>query len=60
LTMGGQDSPCIRVAIFQQKIIPQNAEQDRTDGNSVRIPPVSRKRKTSVCSEPFLRREKPL
>jgi hypothetical protein len=58
--MGGQDSPCIRVAIFQQQIIPQNAEQDRTDGSSVRIPPVSRKRKTSVHSEPFLGREKPL
>jgi hypothetical protein len=61
LTIGGQDSPCIRVAIFQQKIIPQNADQDRTDGSSVKIPPVSQKRKTSEFrSEPFLGREKPL
>jgi hypothetical protein len=60
LTIGGQDSLCIRVANFQQKIFPQNAEQDRTDGSSVRIPPVSRKRKTSVRSEPLLGREKPL
>jgi hypothetical protein len=37
----------VRVAIFWQKIFPWNTEQNRTDGSSVRIPPVSRKRKTS-------------
>jgi hypothetical protein len=50
-----------RVAIFRQKIIPRNTKQDRTDGSSVGILPVSRKRKTSKFrSEPFLGREKPL
>jgi hypothetical protein len=48
------------VAISHKKIIPQNMEQDGTDGSSVRIPPVSRKRKTSgFRSEPVLGREKP-
>ncbi len=43
-----------------KKIIPWNTEQDRTDGSSVGIPPISRKRKTSEYhSEPFLGREKP-
>ncbi len=40
--------------------IPRNSEQVGTDGSFVRIPPVSRKRKTSEFhSEPFLGREKP-
>ncbi len=44
-----------------KKIIPRNTEQDGTDGSSVGILPVSRKRKTSeFCSKPFLGREKPL
>jgi hypothetical protein len=44
-----------------KKIIPRNTEQDRTDGSSVGIPPVSRKRKTSEFrSEPFHGRKKPL
>jgi hypothetical protein len=43
-----------------KKIILWNSEQDRTDGSSVGIPPVSRMRKTSEYhSEPFLGREKP-
>jgi hypothetical protein len=43
-----------------KKIIPQDTEQDGTDGSSVGIPPVSQKKKTSEFrSEPFLEREKP-
>ncbi len=49
-----------RVAIFREKKIPRNLEQVGTDGSSVGIPPVSRKRKNSEFhSEPFLGREKP-
>jgi hypothetical protein len=44
----------------EKKKIPWNSEQVGTDGSSVGIPPVSRKRKTSeFYSEPFLGREKP-
>ncbi len=58
----------------EKKKIPRNSEQVGTDGSSVGIPPVSRKRKTSefhsepflgretpseFCSEPFIGREKP-
>jgi hypothetical protein len=40
-------------------MIPRNTEQDGTDGSSIGIPPVSRKRKTSEFrSKPFLGREK--
>jgi hypothetical protein len=43
-----------------KKNIPWNTEQDGTDGSSVRIPPVSQKRKPSEFhSKPFLGREKP-
>jgi hypothetical protein len=43
-----------------KKIFPRNTKQDGTDGSSVGIPSVSRKRKTSEFgSEPFLVREKP-
>jgi hypothetical protein len=43
-----------------KKIIPRNSEQVGTDGSSVGIPPVSRKRKTSEFrSEQFLETEKP-
>jgi hypothetical protein len=42
-----------------KKIIPRNTEQDRTDGSSDGIPPVSQKRKTfEFRSELFLGREK--
>jgi hypothetical protein len=42
------------------KIIPRNTKQDGTDGTSVGIPPVSRKRKISEFrSEPFLGSGKP-
>ncbi len=55
-------SSCIGHITFQvglpfsdNKIIPRNMEQVGTDGSSVGIPPVSRKRKTSEFrSEPFL------
>ncbi len=48
-----------RVAIFWHKIIPRNIEQVGTDGSSVGILLVSRRRKTSEFrSEPFLGREK--
>jgi hypothetical protein len=44
-----------------KKIIPGNTEHDGTDGSSVGIPPVLRKRKTSEFrSKLFLGREKPL
>jgi hypothetical protein len=44
----------------ENKNIPRNSEQVGTDGRSVGIPPVLRKRKTSEFhSEPFLGREKP-
>jgi hypothetical protein len=60
LPTGSQDSPCIRVAIFLQKIIQWNAGQDGTDGRFVGISPVSQKRKTSeLSSKLFLGREKP-
>jgi hypothetical protein len=43
-----------------KKIIPRNTKQDGTDGSSLGITPVSRKRKTSEFrSEPFLGRENP-
>jgi hypothetical protein len=42
----------------EKNTIPRNSEQVGTDGSSVGIPPVSRKRKTSEFhSEPFLGRE---
>jgi hypothetical protein len=51
----------IGLPFSDKKIIPRNTKQDGTDGSSVGIPPVSRKRKTSEFhSEPFLGREKPL
>jgi hypothetical protein len=60
LPTGSQDSPCIRVSIFWQRIILRNAGQDGTDSSSVGIPPVSQKRKTSeLSSKLFLGREKP-
>jgi hypothetical protein len=49
----------IGLPFSDKKIIPRNTKQDGTDGSSVGIPSVSRKRKTSeICSEPFLGREK--
>jgi hypothetical protein len=53
-------TPTGRVAIFRQKNYSTEYAR-RTDGSSIRIPPVSQKRKTSEFrSEPFLGREKPL
>jgi hypothetical protein len=50
----------IGLPFSEKNKIPRNSEQVGTDGSSVRIPPVSRKRKTSEFhSEPFLGREKP-
>jgi hypothetical protein len=44
-----------------KKIIPRTTIQDGTEGSSVGVPPVSRKRKTlEFSSEPFLGREKSL
>ncbi len=49
----------VELPFSDKTIITQNTEQDGTDGSSVGIPPVSRKRKTSEFrSEPFLGREK--
>jgi hypothetical protein len=49
----------IGLPFSDKKIIPWNTEQDGTDGSSVRIPPVSRKRKIAKFrSEPFLGSEK--
>jgi hypothetical protein len=51
----------LELPFSDKKIIPWITKQDGTDGSSVGIPPVSRKRKTSEFrSEPFLGRGKPL
>jgi hypothetical protein len=50
----------VGLSFFEKKIISRNTEQDGTEGSSVGIPPVSRKRNTSeLCSKPFLGRQKP-
>ncbi len=52
--------PQLGLPFSDKKIIPRNMKQDGTDGSSVGIPSVSRKRKTSEFrSEPFLGKEQP-